>query len=96
MSKNEENGQALLVIAAYMPSMILRIFASYVRMKRHARKAGRDFYDTLVENGVPPSQARSLADEYVSVISLRSIIQQLDRPQKKVDSRRSKKHAPGP
>jgi hypothetical protein len=73
MSKREEIGPVLLVIAAYTPSMIWNIMKAYLRMKRRARRAGRDFRRTLMSNGVPERFARELSYEYESAFSLRTI-----------------------
>jgi hypothetical protein len=85
----------MLVMAAYMPSMVWRVFTSYLRMKKRARIAGKEFYQTLVLNGVPSHQARALANEYESAISLRSMLQQSSRAPRKKNGG-SKGHMPGP
>jgi|GEM_PF-2211037 len=96
MARNGEGGEALLVLAAYMPAMVWRIFTSYLRMKRRARMAGKEFYRTLVQNGVPPHEARALANEYESAISLRTMLQMSNRAPRKSNPRRRKEHMPGP
>ena len=70
MSRDPDR-EAVLTVAAYMPSIAIRVGLSYLRMKRRANKAAKRFYRELVRNGVPPGDARKLADEYIAALSLR-------------------------
>lgn len=67
-------GPVMLAVAASAPPLILRLFFSYLRAKRRANVAGKRFFEAMVEGGVPRDEARELADEYSSSISLRRII----------------------
>jgi hypothetical protein len=43
-------------------------------MKKQAKLAGNEFYRTLVDNGMPPSMARELRDEYCSMFNLSTMM----------------------
>lgn len=70
---NRDDGSAALVMAAYFPSMIIRLGLSYLRGKRKVNRAGRGFYRQLIINGVPPDQAKRLTHVYTSQFSLRKL-----------------------
>ena len=72
---SEKNGgEAALVVAAMMPSMILRILRAYLHLRNEAKRSTREFYHSLLKNGVPKHEAKGLADEYNSMISLRALL----------------------
>jgi len=64
----------MIAVATSAPPLILRLFFSYLRAKRRANVADRRFFEAMVEGGVPREEARELADEYSSSISLRRIM----------------------
>jgi hypothetical protein len=68
------NRQAILISVVQAPILSFRIGLQYLRMKRSANKARGRFYKELIDGGIPRQQARELADEYVSAISIRSIV----------------------
>lgn len=67
---------AMLYFTAAIPLMLLGLLRSFLRMKRQAVKAEKEFYRTLVANGVPHREAKALAYEYTSVVSLTFWIRQ--------------------
>ena len=70
MSRDEDR-EAVLTMAAYAPAIVIRVGISVLKLKRRANKASRSFYKELLRNGIPPHDARKLADEYTSVVSIR-------------------------
>jgi hypothetical protein len=74
-----EAGEAVLQATAAAPLLALRLGASYLRMKRQARRARRAFYRELVGSGLTPEEARCLADEYASAVSVRELVRALGR-----------------
>lgn len=70
MSREEER-EAILTVAAFAPILAVRVGISLLKLKRRANKAGKRFYKELVKNGVPPLEARKLAEDYTSVVSIR-------------------------
>ena len=70
----QKDGQAILISVASVPALSFRIGMQYLRMKRSARKARGRFYRELLSSGIPRYQAKDLADQYVSIVSLRSIL----------------------
>jgi hypothetical protein len=64
--------EEVLHIVAGMPRMLLNLVISLLRFKRAAVRAEKQFYRTLVENGMPKREARELAGVYSSPTSLRS------------------------
>ena len=64
--------EEVLRVVAGMPRMLLRLVVSLLRFKRAAVRAEKQFYRTLVENGMPKKEARELAGVYSSPTSLRS------------------------
>ncbi len=77
MTRNKEAGEAMLVVAATAPTLLLRLGISYLRYKRQAKRAGKVFFRSLLANGVPEKEARDLADEYMGAFSLRDIARQI-------------------
>lgn len=67
---------AFLYVTASLPLLLVGLVRSFLRMKRQAVKAEREFYRTLVANGVPEREAKALAYEYTSVVSLTFWIRQ--------------------
>ena len=67
----------VLAVAASAPWLVWRLGISYLRYKRQAKRAGKVFFRSLVSNGIPEKEARDLADEYMSSLSLMSIMRQL-------------------
>ena len=65
---------AILTMTANAPPLVIRLFFQYLRSKRKANKARDRFYKELVRSGLPRDQAKDLADEYISVMSVRSWI----------------------
>jgi hypothetical protein len=78
MEKDESAGDrsAIVYVAAAAPWLLLRLSFAYLRMRRRANKEGRHFFLTLVRDGVPREQARMLADEYSSSLSLVRMIRE--------------------
>jgi hypothetical protein len=70
----EEMPEVVAIFMVRLPRMLWALFTSYLRMKKQAKLAGREFYRTLVENGMPPSMARELRDEYCSMFNLSTIM----------------------
>lgn len=64
----------LPVLVAYAPYLLLRLLFGYLRMRRRAKEAGKRFHRTLVANGVPKGQARTLTEVYTSMLSLTNLI----------------------
>ncbi len=77
MTRNKESGEMVLAVAANAPWLVWRLGISYLRYKRQAKRAGKVFFRSLVSNGIPEKEARDLADEYTSSLSLMSIMRQL-------------------
>lgn len=69
------NRQAILMSTAHAPILFYRVGLQYLRMKRSAKKARGRFYKELISGGVPPQEAKDLADQYVSAISVRSFME---------------------
>jgi hypothetical protein len=69
------NRQAVAVTVVQAPVLFFRVGIQYLRIKRSANKARGRFYRELIQGGVPKSQAKELADQYVSAVSLRSTMQ---------------------
>jgi hypothetical protein len=72
----QEDRSAVLYAAAFGPLLGLRLALSYLKMKRAARRAETRFYRELVRSGLPKIEARHLAEEYGSAVSVRSVLSQ--------------------
>jgi hypothetical protein len=59
-----------------MPLMLYRLFRSYLRVKVSAKKASKEFYLSLMANGLPKREAKALRDEYGAGMSLTSLIRE--------------------
>jgi hypothetical protein len=78
MAKNkvESERQAIVYVAAMVPSLLWHLGWAYLRMRRRANREGRFFYRALVKKGVPREVAVELANEYSSSISLTKFIRE--------------------
>ena len=65
----------MAVTAVQAPVLIFRVGIQYLRIKRSVNRARGRFYSELIQGGVPKPQAKELADQYVSAVSLRSTMQ---------------------
>jgi hypothetical protein len=66
----ESDRNAVLVFTSSMPGFLLRLFISFLRMKRGAVKAEKRLFRTMVKGGIPKPDARKLASEYFSITSV--------------------------
>ncbi len=74
MSRQDDG--AVIVIVASMPMLAYRLFRSYVSVKIKAKKASKEFYRTLLANGLPKREAKALRDEYGASMSITSLIRE--------------------
>jgi hypothetical protein len=74
------NLKAIAVALVQAPALLYRVGIQYLRMKRSVNKARGRFYRELIRGGIPRRQARDLADQYVSAVSLRSMMQAMRHP----------------
>ncbi|MGD0819018.1 MAG: hypothetical protein ABR986_11595 [Methanomassiliicoccales archaeon] len=68
-----DNG-AVIAMVASLPLMVYRLFRSYLRVKVSAKKASKEFYLSLLANGLPKREAKALRDEYGAGMSITSLI----------------------
>ncbi len=73
---DKKGGEVMLVVAAMVPTMILKILRSYLHLRKEAKRSTRDFYRSLLNNGVPKHEAKGLADTYNSMISLKTLMKE--------------------
>jgi hypothetical protein len=71
---DQKDRSAVLYAAALGPVVGLKVTVSYLRMKRAARRAEKSFYRELLRSGLPREEAKDLAQEYGSAVSIRSIV----------------------
>ena len=76
MSDDKKGGEVMLVVAATVPSMALRILRTYLHLRKEAKRSTRDFYKSLLKNGVPKHEAKGLADTYNQMISLKTLMKE--------------------
>lgn len=74
MSRARED-DTILVIAARAPLLALRLGATYLRFLASRRRGVRTFERALRSGGMPKEEAARLAESYMSVGSLRELIQ---------------------
>ena len=60
-----------------MPMLAYHMFRSYLRVKVQAKRATKEFYRSLIANGLPKREAKALRDEYGSGMSITSLIREL-------------------
>jgi hypothetical protein len=77
MSKHKEDGEMFIVVASNLPSMLLNLLRSYLRMKRQAKVAGEEFYRSLVDGGVPPGMAKELRHDYASAFNITTMLKNM-------------------
>jgi hypothetical protein len=71
---DQKDRSAVLYAAAFGPGVGLKVTVSFLKMKRAARKAEKKFYRELLRSGLPREEARDLALEYGSAVSIRKLI----------------------
>jgi hypothetical protein len=74
--EGRKGGEVMLVVASMVPSMALRLLRSYLHLRKEAKRSTRDFYQSLLKNGVPKHEAKGLADTYNSMISLKTLMKE--------------------
>jgi hypothetical protein len=77
----EQMPEVVAVFMARLPWMFWGLLTSYLRMKKQSKLAGKEFYQVLIANGMPPSMARQLRDEYSSMFNITTLMRSW-RPQK--------------
>jgi hypothetical protein len=75
-----EAGPVMLAFAASAPTLLLRLFISYLKAKRRANAASKEFLRALIAGGIPKDEARSLADTYSSSVSIRKMMRDFGMP----------------
>jgi len=55
---------------AYLPSLLIKSGASFLRFKRQAKKAGKVFRKELIDQGMDKKMAAELTQEYVQASEL--------------------------
>jgi hypothetical protein len=75
MEQSDRN--AVLYATAYGPLIGMKVTFSYLRMKRAARRAEKGFYRELVRSGLPRQEAKGLAEEYGSAVSVRRLMSEV-------------------
>ena len=73
---NEQEKGTVIIVVASMPFMIYHLLRSYLRVKVSAKKASKQFYRSLIANGLPKREAKALRDEYGSGMSITSLIRE--------------------
>ena len=73
----DEGREDFLAVAAYGPTIAIKVGITFLRMKRQVNRSGKLFYQELVRNGVPPVEAKKLKEEYTSVTSVRHWVKTL-------------------
>jgi hypothetical protein len=68
---------AVLYATAYGPLLGMKVTLSYLRMKRAARRAEKGFYRELIRSGLPHQEAKGLAEEYGSAVSVRRLMSEV-------------------
>jgi hypothetical protein len=63
----------IVMVAATAPGLAIKLFFSYLRMKRKAKKAAKRFRKELIRSGVERETATMLAEEYRKSTELFSI-----------------------
>jgi hypothetical protein len=77
MVKNtEDQGSAggfrvLGALLPYLPSLMLRLGGSFLRLKRDAKKAGRTFQKELLRQGIDEGTAAELTEIYLEPSSIK-------------------------
>lgn len=71
---DEKDRSAVLYAVALGPSVGLKVTVSFLKMKRAARRAEKSFYHELLRSGLPREEAKDLALEYGSAVSVRNLI----------------------
>ena len=74
---NRQDNGAIIAVVASMPMLAYRMFRSYLRVKVQAKRASKEFYRSLIANGLPKREAKALRDEYGSGMSITSLIREL-------------------
>ena len=68
--KNEEKGPAegfrmFQYILPHLPSLMLRLTGSFLKLKRKAKKGGKEFHKELIKQGIDETTAMQLTEIYL-------------------------------
>jgi len=73
---NERDRSTVLYAASYGPIIGIKLGIKYLKFKRAARRGERRFYHELRSQGLSRIEARYLAEQYGSAVSVRSLIRE--------------------
>ena len=76
VKNNEDRGSAggfrvFGALLPYLPSLMLRLGGSFLRLKRDAKKAGRTFEKELLRQGIDEGTAAELTEIYLEPSSIK-------------------------
>jgi len=80
MDENQENRESkegfriFGFLLPYLPSLSIRLGVSFLRLKRDARKAGKEFNKELVRQGVDKEIANEFTQMYLETSSMKNYI----------------------
>ncbi len=75
MSEREDDlPKTIAVIISVAPFLVLRTGVAYLRTKRRIRKRAKLLMRSMVSNGLSPSLARRLADDFEKDLSIRNLV----------------------
>ena len=63
--------RVLGALLPYLPSLMLRLGGSFLRLKRDAKKAGRTFQKELLRQGIDEGTAAELTEIYLEPSSIK-------------------------
>lgn len=71
---NERDRSAVLYAASYGPVIGVKVLLKYLQLKRAARRGEKRFYHELIRSGLSRPEAKYLASEYGSAVSIRNLV----------------------
>ncbi len=77
MTEQASKGNLPKLVAAVIvsaPMLVVHLGLSYFKMKRRARLSARKLESALLQSGLPPEAARSLASKYECDVSLTRLL----------------------
>jgi hypothetical protein len=82
MTNREELPKLIGIVMAKSPKLLLKLSWRYLKMKKRAQRAEKQFRKRLEASGMDPEVAARFAEKYGSTASIRQLIQEFGFPRK--------------
>jgi hypothetical protein len=80
MTQREALPKLIGVVIAKSPKLLLKLSWRYLKMKKQAQRAEKEFRERLEASGMDPETAARFAEQYGSTVSIRQMMKGIGIP----------------